>query len=358
MTERAPVEDRLARLLHDAADGIQASDGFWDEVDARARRRARRRGVTGGVSVVASALALAVAVAVVGPGLRDAPAHGSIEAAGTIVDLEPGGTAPGGDVGADEADRERLRSLLEVDRRLRLQLAELDRAVHLSDVAAGNAALRGDQRSAGDHAATATRLQLAAEEHRREHRTVVLELRELRRGGFPALTGYGELGGVPLPLLDMYELTTSLARCLLDHSVPVSLLPPGDGIAFLEDHPFAADVQAACMAGLGIDEDAVRRGAPSPEHVALRAAYDEALRTCLREAGIDVSLPPDEGTSWSIHDEVDLDDALRHRCPSQPVGGLGAFQPGDPVTPAGPLPDLPHLAPVASTGAGPVDHDR
>jgi hypothetical protein len=338
VTERAPIEDRLARLLHDATDGIHASDGFWDEVDARAERRTRRRTAVGSASVVASALAVAVVVALLGPGLQAVPTPGTI-------DDEVAG--PARVAATPDTDRAELRRLLELDRSLRFQLADLDRAVHLSDVAAGNAALHGAQRSAGEHAATATRLQLAAAELREEHRAVVFELRQLRRGGFPPLTGYGEFGDVPLPLVDMYELTTSLARCLLDHSVPVALLPPGDGIAFLDDHVFATDLQTACMAGLGIDDQPVRRGDSATDHEALRQAYDEAVYRCLRDAGAEVTPPPTDGTAWLAYDQLpDADDALRHRCPAQPVGGLGAFRPGDDVTPAGPLPDLPHL-PVA-----------
>jgi hypothetical protein len=178
------------------------------------------------------------------------------------------------------------------------------------------------------------------------------------------ITGYGDLGEVPLHLLDQYDLHERLARCLLDNGIEVALLPPGDGIAFLDADQStrtAGQVNAACMAGLGLEPGRTGPETLPVEDRQLIHAYGVALHACLSDRGYLLPPPPafdplDPMEHWSpyatLHSPSGLTappgtvdvaaewDAARRQCPQQPVGGYGAYAPGAPVTPAPPLPEL------------------
>lgn len=98
----------------------------------------------------------------------------------------------------------------------------------------------------------------------------------------PPTTGYGDYSDASYFDLDHYAATHQTARCPLDAGFDIELLPPGDGIAFLDTDPdrlgLAQETAAACRAGLNLSSQAP----PTSEQAAIVSAYQ---LDCLRRPG-------------------------------------------------------------------------
>ncbi len=161
---------------------------------------------------------------------------------------------------------------------------------------------------------------------------------------FEPITGYGDFSDADLFEVDPTEIVALQARCLQDQGFPVRLDPSGSGFDFTavppEQNQLAFAASIACKEGLHLP-------APTPPNTDQRReqlAYLTLVGECLREHGFDVADPPslDEfielDGAWSPYGSLPpLDPAafeeLDRACPQWPVGGYGAWDPGDPLRP-------------------------
>lgn len=164
----------------------------------------------------------------------------------------------------------------------------------------------------------------------------------------PPITGYGDFSGLEYFEVDSYLTVALVVQCMHDHGFPVNLIPPGDGYGFgsipPEQNQLAQVYDEACWAGLNLpsyqDLDPVQRGEIYE--------YYLTLRDCLIAEGYDVAEPPSQEyfvenyntDPWSPYESVGYVgpswESIQIRCPQQPVGGYGTWQPGDPITPITP----------------------
>jgi hypothetical protein len=159
---------------------------------------------------------------------------------------------------------------------------------------------------------------------------------------FEPIEGYGDFSKVDRFDVDTAEATRLLVECVNDQGFAVTLDPDG-GIGFgsvsAEQNGLATAVYFACKAGL-------RLQAPEPLTSAQWEkvyAYEVALASCVAELGYSVSDPPsldayiDSQGDWSpyfdLPDSALLNLDLIRTCPQNPVGGYGAWNPGDPILP-------------------------
>jgi hypothetical protein len=159
---------------------------------------------------------------------------------------------------------------------------------------------------------------------------------------FEPITGYGDFSGVDRFDVDTYETTRLLVRCVNDQGFAVTLDPDG-GIGYAsvpaEQNQLADAVYYACKAGLRLESP----GPMSVEQLEEAYAYMVALAGCLEDQGYSVSDPPsldayiDSQGYWNPYSDlsVPLSDwvPLNRVCPQNPVGGYGAWNPGDPILP-------------------------
>jgi len=160
---------------------------------------------------------------------------------------------------------------------------------------------------------------------------------------FGPIEGYGDFSKIDRFDVDNYEVVRLLARCVRDRGFPVSLTQDGPGLSYEsvppEQNQLAYAVEVACKAGLHVR---------SPEPVSVEQlekgyAYEVALAACLEDQGYSVSDPPsldsfiDSQGYWNPYFDlsVPLSDwvPLNRVCPQNPVGGFGAWNPGDPILP-------------------------
>ena len=334
MNHDTELETDLRHRLQEATEGLHATPGLWTEAERRGRRRLRQRRMAAGAG---TAVTLA---AVVGGAMLLTPPP----VIPTIDPAAPGDTAPPTDPDLSTAQTEaeaQARAEAELARRraaeLEAQRREAEAGNELTDLEAAEQARREAERD-------------AVEALRR-----ALEERATPVEPLPPITGYGDHSDVSYFDLDHYAVTHQTARCLLEAGFDIELLPPGDGIAFLDTDPdrlgLAQATAAACRAGLNLPSQAP----PTSEQEAIVYAYQLALHQCLTDAGLRPTAPPSlealrSGSSWTAYDDLvrpdgpladptDFD-AIQMRCPQQPVGGFGNWTPGDPVQPVDQLPDL------------------
>ncbi|MDX1658510.1 MAG: hypothetical protein R3343_06800 [Nitriliruptorales bacterium] len=133
-----------------------------------------------------------------------------------------------------------------------------------------------------------------------------------------------------------------------DHGFPATIIPGGINFSRIpeDQNQKAQAVQAACEAGMNTPSPRPRNEAELGEIY----EYMLALRECLIAEGYDIPEPPSKQVWIDTHYDPDLawkiwsfvPDAgnpeyswehIEVRCPAQPVGGYGQWEPGDPVVP-------------------------
>jgi len=159
---------------------------------------------------------------------------------------------------------------------------------------------------------------------------------------FEPITGYGDFSGVDRFDVNTYEMARLLVECVNDQGFAVTLDPDG-GIGYAsvpaEQNQLAFSVDLACEAGLHLPPPQPL----SPEQLEKMYAYMVALAGCVEDQGYSVGDPPsldtfiDSQGYWNPY--FDLPDSalmnldLIRACPQNPVGGYGAWNPGDPIVP-------------------------
>lgn len=161
----------------------------------------------------------------------------------------------------------------------------------------------------------------------------------------PPISGYGDFSEQTYFEIDWLHVTELVIRCMNDQGIPATLTPDGAGISAEKIPPdqnqIGFETMNACMEGLSLppQEEA------NPDQLAEIYQYNLALKVCLEAEGYDVPEPP----SLEVYIDTYLTDpwyayenvnslgpegvAIEALCPQQPVGGYGAWQPGDPVQP-------------------------
>lgn len=306
-------EDDLRDRVDAAFATVPVSAGLADEVVRRGRRRVRRRRVaTAAGAVVAVAAVTAGAVLVTPPSPSIAP------------------MAPSGD--AEELSDRELVELRRVE-------AERVAVVRRAEEEARRAA-EGLERADVDAA-------LRDVEEDRERAEADVDA--------PPVTGYGDFSEVDPFELDTSAVMLALGRCIADGGFDVSLVPPGDGLEFRSRA--AGERHDACFAGLRVPEPT----ALTAEQVAISHAYQLALHACLADLGYELPPAPTELPTYGPGGEPQPDawapysdlierypevrhgarwDEVQMACPQGPIGGFGAWSPGDPVPSVDELPTL------------------
>ncbi|GBE22951.1 MAG TPA: hypothetical protein ENH00_01110 [Actinobacteria bacterium] len=161
---------------------------------------------------------------------------------------------------------------------------------------------------------------------------------------FEPITGYGDFSDVPYFLLDWQLVNQREVACMQDHGFDLVLDADGLGANWAnvpqEQNNLALAVAIACHAGLRLPDRVPR----TEEQWAELLAYQIALRDCVASLGHDVPEPPsldqfiESNGNWTAYDMVPnlvgpAWDELAKTCPQAPVGGFGAWNPGDPVRP-------------------------
>lgn len=110
-----------------------------------------------------------------------------------------------------------------------------------------------------------------------------------------AITGYGDFSGLDYMQLDRFLTTSLIVECMQDHGIPVTLIPPGDGIDYmpvpLDQNQQAQRYEDACRAGLNLPAERLY----TPEE--LRENYNywvEELIPCLKDLGYTAPELPSE----------------------------------------------------------------
>ena len=158
------------------------------------------------------------------------------------------------------------------------------------------------------------------------------------------ITGYDDFTGQDYFTIDPFYVASLVVKCMNDQGLPAVLTPDG-GISAenipLDQNTTAQQVMDACMRGLSLPSYTP----PTDQQITLIYQYDLALQDCLETAGFQVSKPPSldafieeyHSGAWNPYSGVPLTGSgssdIQQRCPPIPVGGYGAWQPGDPVTP-------------------------
>lgn len=159
---------------------------------------------------------------------------------------------------------------------------------------------------------------------------------------FEPITGYGDFSGQDRFDVDNYEVVRLLARCITDHGFSVTLTKDGPGLSYAsvppEQNQLAYAVEMACKEGLHLPKPAPL----SVDQLEETYAYMVALAGCLVSQGYSVSDPPSVGVyidsqgNWNPYDDVNVGPgawvSLNQACPQNPMGGYGAWDPGDPIT--------------------------
>jgi hypothetical protein len=159
------------------------------------------------------------------------------------------------------------------------------------------------------------------------------------------ITGYGDFSTQTYFEIDWLFVTELVIRCMNDHGIPATLTPDGAGISAANIPPgqnqIGFETMNACREGLSLPphEEA------NPDQLAEVYQYNLALMECLEAEGFDVSEPPSLEVyidtylidPWYAYENVNTlgpeGTAVEAMCPQAPVGGYGAWEPGDPVKP-------------------------
>jgi hypothetical protein len=164
----------------------------------------------------------------------------------------------------------------------------------------------------------------------------------------PPITGYGDFSHLTSYFeVDVFEVQGLAARCTQDRGFAVTFDPVTGGISFSdvpdEQNQQAGATLAACIAGLNLPE----LHPFTDDQLAVIYAYGLAVAGCLEGEGYSVAAAPSlevfvdtwrqadndgEVTVWTPYASV-RDLSIEQVCPQSPVGGYGAWQPGDPITP-------------------------
>lgn len=158
------------------------------------------------------------------------------------------------------------------------------------------------------------------------------------------IADYGDFSGVSHFEADWVEVFERVQACVEDQGFDVELAAGGDGILYTslpeEQRNRAAAAAEACMEAMSVPEYE-----PLTEEQILEVhAYWLAVAECLEAEGVEVSPAPSPEVfieewatgPWSPYQDVPpaSESELRRQCPEAPVGGYGAWEPGDPVRPA------------------------
>jgi len=143
---------------------------------------------------------------------------------------------------------------------------------------------------------------------------------------------------------DRAETTARMAECVQDQGFPVTVDGASIGFASVppDQNELAYATMIACRVGLKLPIV----GPLTEEQLKEAYAYQVALLDCYAENGYPGTEPPIsldvfielEG-AWQALDIIGAPgpgeawDELNRRCPQTPVGGYGAWNPGDPVAP-------------------------
>ena len=160
---------------------------------------------------------------------------------------------------------------------------------------------------------------------------------------FEPITGYGNFSGQDRFDVDSYQVVQLLAECVADHGFPLTVTGDGTGLTFQavppDQNQLAQAVLFACKAGLRLEKPAP----PTVDQLEEAYAYMVAVAHCLEEEGYSVTDPPSVGVYidsqgyWNPYDDLVAGlqewSRLNQKCPQNPVGGYGAWDPGDPVRP-------------------------
>ncbi len=159
---------------------------------------------------------------------------------------------------------------------------------------------------------------------------------------FEPIGGYGDFSEVDLFEVDPTEIVSLQARCIQDHGFPVEVDSSGSGFGFErvppEQNQLAFAVAIACKVGLNLPPPTTPTAAQRAEQL----HYLGLVAECLRERGFDVDDPPsldefiEADGAWSPYDSLPQltpteFEQLDRSCPQWPVGGYGAWDPGDPL---------------------------
>ncbi|MEX2624335.1 MAG: hypothetical protein WD651_11460 [Acidimicrobiia bacterium] len=162
------------------------------------------------------------------------------------------------------------------------------------------------------------------------------------------ITGYGDFSKEPYFEIDWFYVSELVVRCMNDRGLPATLTPDGAGISAANIPPdqnqVGYETMNACMEGLNVPP----YEPPTEDQIALTYYYNLALIECLEHEGYQLPDPPslevviETWTTGVWHPYTDVDTlgpegaAIEAICPQAPVGGYGAWEPGDPVKPRPP----------------------
>lgn len=159
------------------------------------------------------------------------------------------------------------------------------------------------------------------------------------------ITGYGNWSDSDYYSVDWRLAFNQVAECLQDQGFPVEFDEDTGGIMFglvpTEQNIEAQRTEERCVRGLELPEFRW----PDEGELRVIFEYQLALAECLRLMGVDTSEPPTfdlwtetyQSGPWMAYEAVgqaqmDLRQ-LERQCPQTPVGGFGAWKPGQPVQP-------------------------
>jgi len=150
--------------------------------------------------------------------------------------------------------------------------------------------------------------------------------------------GYGDFSDVPYFDIDWYEVTRLEVQCANDNGMAVRLLSSGDGWTVSE---IQYELQAAAISVVDSCQKALhlpKYKSPTRPQLEELYAYNVAVLQCLESQGYSLPDPPsvevfvESKGAWNPYHDVPIGNLAV--CPQQPVGGFGAWDPGDPIKPA------------------------
>lgn len=161
---------------------------------------------------------------------------------------------------------------------------------------------------------------------------------------YEPIEGFGDFSATPHFLLDWQGINEAVVACMRANGFSLELHPDGLGADWsavpAEQSQIAMAVHASCYAGLHVPD----RMPFTDEQWGEILAYQTALIECVASFGYSVSDPPsldefiESDGNWGAYDLVPpmvgpAGDELSSACPQGPVGGFGAWSPGDPIRP-------------------------
>jgi hypothetical protein len=326
-------EDDLRERV-DAAFTSLRTVGVADAAISRGRARVRRRRVATVAGAVVVLAGVSAGTVLLTPGAPE------------IAPMAPGEDATDGGAAETEAAREARARAEEAA----TERAEAAARVREERIAEERARVEDAEREVRD------RLQERVE----QEEGAAAEAEQLLREAEP-VTGYGDFSDVDPFELDTHAVTLAIGRCVADGGFDVTVEAPGNSLAFHDDdatrNHAAQARQEACVEALQLPEPKP----PTEEQHLVSFAYQLAVHACLVDLGYDLPAAPSEPWPYSPRGEPEPDawmpysdlldrypevlradtwDVVQMACPQGPIGGFGAWSPGDPVPSVETLPTL------------------